>query len=202
MYGPAVRRKRFRRSGGFAVLHQCIRPLIGACCAPGHHGYQRACVLISREASNGPNGPPGFACARKTGPPFRFILSQTSAEKRGLRHRSLPDRFSSFVRAMRLFLCPGLQSLQGIARRGRQGWPSRLAFRKHRCLQATPCMRPFKSSAISQHSSLSSSQFLCSTWNPVSSPRPTRVGSRRAQGLSGPAVALRRPLFDRFQAEP
>jgi len=27
LYGPAVRRKRFRRSGGFAVLHQCIRPL-------------------------------------------------------------------------------------------------------------------------------------------------------------------------------
>src|SRR5215468_467129 len=25
-------------------------------------------------------------------------------------------------------------------------------------------------------------QFLCSTWNPVSSPRPTRVGSRRARG--------------------
>ena len=24
MYGRAVRRKRFRRSGGFAVLHQCI----------------------------------------------------------------------------------------------------------------------------------------------------------------------------------
>jgi hypothetical protein len=32
---------------------------------------------------------------------------------------------------------------------------------------------------------LSSFQFLCSTWNPVSSPRPTRVGGRRAQG---PAV--------------
>jgi len=29
-----------------AVLHQCIRSLIGAC-APGHHGYQRACDLIS-----------------------------------------------------------------------------------------------------------------------------------------------------------
>jgi len=28
-----------------AVLHQCIRPLIGACCAPGHHGYQRAFEL-------------------------------------------------------------------------------------------------------------------------------------------------------------
>ncbi len=37
----------------FTVLHQCIRPLIGACCAPGHHGYQRACVLISGQASNG-----------------------------------------------------------------------------------------------------------------------------------------------------
>src|SRR6266571_2433208 len=47
MYGPAVRRKRFRRSVGVAVLHQCIRPLLGAACAPGHHGYQRACVLIS-----------------------------------------------------------------------------------------------------------------------------------------------------------
>src|SRR5215475_2405288 len=47
MYGPAVRRKRFPRSGGFAVLHQCIRPLVGAVCAPGHHGYQRACVLIT-----------------------------------------------------------------------------------------------------------------------------------------------------------
>src|SRR5947209_1047929 len=38
-----------------AVLHQCIRPLIGAF-APGHHGYQRTCVLISRQASIGPLG--------------------------------------------------------------------------------------------------------------------------------------------------
>jgi hypothetical protein len=30
--------------------------------------------------------------------------------------------------------------------------------------------------------SLPSSQFLCSTWNPVSSPRPTHRGGRRAQG--------------------
>src|SRR5262249_23567193 len=82
MYGPAARRKRFHRSAGFAVLHQCIRPLIGACRAPGHHGYQRACVLIKRQASDGPNGSRGFACAGKTGPPSRFILSQTSAGKR------------------------------------------------------------------------------------------------------------------------
>jgi hypothetical protein len=37
----------FHRVGGCAVLHQCIRPLIGAFGAPGHHGYQRACELIS-----------------------------------------------------------------------------------------------------------------------------------------------------------
>ncbi len=40
---------------------------------------------------------------------------------------------------------------------------------------------------------LPSSQFLCSTWKSVSSPRPTSVGRRRAQGLSRPAVALPRP---------
>src|SRR5260370_21298182 len=61
-----------------AVLHQCIRPQIEACCAPGHHGYQRACVLISGQASIGPFGSPVFARARKTEPPFRLILSQTS----------------------------------------------------------------------------------------------------------------------------
>src|SRR6202022_467434 len=54
-----------------AVLHQCIRPLIGACCAPGHHGYQyqRAFELISGQASTGPFGSPVFACAGKTDPP-------------------------------------------------------------------------------------------------------------------------------------
>ena len=39
------------------VLHQCIRPLLGAHCAAGHHGYQRACDLISGQASTGPLGP-------------------------------------------------------------------------------------------------------------------------------------------------
>ena len=63
-----------------AVLHQCIRPLIGACCAPGHHGYQRACVLISGQASIGPLGSPVFARARKTDPPFCLVLSQTWLE--------------------------------------------------------------------------------------------------------------------------
>jgi hypothetical protein len=34
-----------------AVLHQCIRSLIGARCAPDHYGYQRACDLINGQAS-------------------------------------------------------------------------------------------------------------------------------------------------------
>ena len=52
-----------------------------SCFAPGHHGYQRACDLISGQASIGPFGSPVFACAGKTEPPSRLILSQTSAGK-------------------------------------------------------------------------------------------------------------------------
>src|SRR6266702_1309142 len=59
-----------------AVLHQCIRPLIGAF-ALGHHGYPRACVLVTGQASIGPFGSPVFARARKTDPPFCLVLSQT-----------------------------------------------------------------------------------------------------------------------------
>jgi hypothetical protein len=47
--------------------------------ALGHHGYQRACVLINGQASTGPFGSPVFACAGKTEPPSLLILSQTSA---------------------------------------------------------------------------------------------------------------------------
>jgi hypothetical protein len=81
----------------------------------------------------GPNGSPGFAGAGKTDPPFRFILSQTSAGKRGLCHLLSPDQCSSFVRAIRPFLRPGLRVFRGIARRGRQGWPSRSALH-HVCV--------------------------------------------------------------------
>jgi hypothetical protein len=49
--------------------------------APGHHGYKRACDLISGKASTGPFGSPVFACAGKTESPSRLILSQTSAGK-------------------------------------------------------------------------------------------------------------------------
>ena len=64
------------------VLHQCIRPWIGARSAPGHHGYQRACDLISGQASMGQMG---HQCSHAPGRPILhlvFILSQTSAGKR------------------------------------------------------------------------------------------------------------------------
>jgi hypothetical protein len=99
MVRPCVARG-FRRSGGCAVLHQCIRPVIGACCAPGHHGYQRASDLISGQASTGPFGSPVFASAGKTDPPSRLILSQISAGNGGMGY--VIDRSSS--RAVPLFV--------------------------------------------------------------------------------------------------
>ena len=64
-----------------AVLRQCIRSPIGVC-APGHHGYQRACDLVTGKASTGPFGSPVFARAGKTGPPSS---SHPLAELGGLR---------------------------------------------------------------------------------------------------------------------
>jgi hypothetical protein len=43
MYGPAVCSEKILTSCWRVALHQCIRPLIGHC-APGRHGYQRACI--------------------------------------------------------------------------------------------------------------------------------------------------------------
>ena len=44
-----------------------------SCFAPDHHGYQRARVLITGQASIGPFGSPVFACAGKTDPPSLLI---------------------------------------------------------------------------------------------------------------------------------
>ena len=51
LYGPAVRCKRKRRLE-CTVLHQCIRPRVGAH-APDHHGNPRTSDLISGHASKG-----------------------------------------------------------------------------------------------------------------------------------------------------
>jgi len=56
-----------------AVLHQCIRPLIGAF-APGHHGYQRACDLVSGQASTGHSG---HQCSHAPGRPILHLFSSS-----------------------------------------------------------------------------------------------------------------------------
>ena len=80
-----------------AVLHQCIRPLIGACCAPGHHGYQRAFELISGQASNGPFGSPVFACAGKTDPPSLSHSSRRPRREGMLVTSSIAPHFVLFL---------------------------------------------------------------------------------------------------------
>ena len=160
------------------VLHQCIRPLLGAC-APGHHGYQRASDLISGQASTGPFGSPVFACAGKTDPPSS---SHPLADLGGKRDYVIACSCSV------QFLCscqqavPSSRPAQRAGRRA-QGRSRLAALRGH------PFEVKHYVTALSTFL-LPSSQFLCSTWNPVSSPRPARVGRRRAQGLSRPAVAL------------
>src|SRR6266404_763628 len=52
MYGPAVRCKRFVDLvvSGLASMYPVSS---WSCCAPDHHGYQRACDLINGQASIG-----------------------------------------------------------------------------------------------------------------------------------------------------
>ena len=141
MYGPAVRCKKISTIWRRAILHQCIRPLLGACCAPGHHGYQRACDLIKRQAST---GQVGHQCSHAPGRPIlhrRLILSQTSAGK--LTTSSIAPHFA-------LFLCSCLAAVPSsrpagyrrAARRGGQGWPLRGPCHLLPCCQATALTAP------------------------------------------------------------
>jgi hypothetical protein len=81
MYGPAVRCKKISELGDVRSCINVSGLLIGASCAPGHHGYQRACDLFSGQASMGYLG---HQCSHAPGRPILhrvFILSQTSAGK-------------------------------------------------------------------------------------------------------------------------
>jgi hypothetical protein len=91
--------------------------------------YQRACDLISGQASNGPFGSPVFACAGKTDSPSRLILSQTSAGN-GLWGYVIAGFLSvQFLCSCREAVPSSRPALvPGAAHRGRQGWPSRLAL--------------------------------------------------------------------------
>jgi len=116
-----------------AVLHQCIRSLIGAL-APDHHGYQRACDLISGQASNRAIRVTSVRVRREDRSPFRLILSQTSAGKAVgyLINSSSSCLRCSFVRAWRPFLRPDLRATDapraGAVKAGRR---SGLASRVH-----------------------------------------------------------------------
>jgi hypothetical protein len=118
MVRPCVARG-FQRSVGFAVLHQCIRPLIGAVWAPGHHGYQRACVLITGQASSGAIWVTRVRMRRED---RSSISSHPLADLGGKQIVGTtsyppPYLFSSFVCATRPFLRPGLR-LFGASRAG------------------------------------------------------------------------------------
>jgi hypothetical protein len=110
MYGPAVRCKKLWSTLADARLHQCIRSLIGACCAPDHHGYQRACDSISGQASMGRLGHQGSHAPGRPILHRRLILSQSSAGKStDYVIDSLLVLRCSFVRAWRPFLRPDLR---------------------------------------------------------------------------------------------
>src|SRR5437773_9480621 len=107
MVRPCVARG-FRRFGGFAVLHQCIRPLIGArlCSRPSwisarvrsHYrtGLERAIWVTSvrtrREDRSSISSHP--------------LAALGGLEMFSLRHWQLLISRSSFVRALRSFLLP------------------------------------------------------------------------------------------------
>ena len=93
----------FRRSGrcGLASMYPTS---VWSGCAPGHHGYQRACDLISREASSRLFGSPGFARAGKTGPP---LSSHPLANSAG---NSVTSSIASWRCAVPLFVPGGGRS--------------------------------------------------------------------------------------------
>ena len=65
-------------------LHQCIRPLVGARWAPGHHGNQRACDLITGQASVGHLG---HQCSQVPGRPILHLFSSSRRPRRVIRLR-------------------------------------------------------------------------------------------------------------------
>jgi len=70
MYGPAVRCKRFVKLvvSGLASMYPVSS---WSCFAPGHHGYQRACVLVTGQASIGPFG--SLVCTENSNPEVMMV---------------------------------------------------------------------------------------------------------------------------------
>jgi hypothetical protein len=137
MVRPCVARD-FRRSVGFGsrinvsglILEHVLRAIMDI--------SARAFLLAARPQL----GHSGHQGSHAPGRPSS-ISSQSLADLGGetgcdVMSSLAPYRCSSFVRAMRPFLRPGVRLKSGSARRGRQGWPSRLARLGRRRFQATP----------------------------------------------------------------
>src|SRR5215813_621695 len=121
MYGPAVRCKRFRRSGRYGLASMYPASAWSGLCS-GPSWDQRACDLIKRQASTGPFGSPVFACAGKTDLHRRLILSQTSAG------RLITSSIAPHLMAVPLFVPGGRSFVPACAcRRAARKGPSRLA---------------------------------------------------------------------------
>jgi hypothetical protein len=121
MYVPAVRRKRFSsicRRCGLASMYPASAwsgVMLRAIMDVSAHA-----VSLAARPRNGPNGSPGFACAGKTGPPSRLVLSQTSVGN-GTMSSFSPSSVPLFVPSA----VPSSRPAQHAGRRA-QG-PSRLA---------------------------------------------------------------------------
>src|SRR5882724_1980178 len=94
MYGPAVRCKRFRRSGvsGLASMYP-VSDWNSLCAGPSWISARMRSHY--RTGLIGPFGSPVFACAGKTDPPSLLILSQTSAGEGVWRHHVIACPFNA-----------------------------------------------------------------------------------------------------------
>ena len=126
MYGPAVRCKRFRRSGvsGLASMYPVSS---WSCFAPDHHGYQRACDLINGQASTGHLGHQFSHAPGRPNPISSHPLADLGWKLLiGLRHRLLLISRSSFVRAKGRSFVPArrtsIASRAGAVKAGRRAW--------------------------------------------------------------------------------
>ena len=137
MVRPCVARG-FRRIWRIAVLHQCIRPLIGARCV------LRAIMDISARAISLADRPRpghlGHQCSHAPGRPILHLVSSSRRPRRvNWATSSCAPYLAQFLCSCREpFLRPGLRVGRRAARKG----PSRLAVAlprlSLRCCQATP----------------------------------------------------------------
>src|SRR5882762_7978298 len=184
MYLPAVRCKRFRRSGvsGLASMYPvsdwsslCSGPLWISARMRSHY----------RTGLNGPFGSPVFACAGKTDPPSLLIPLADLGWKLliALRHRLLLISPSSFVRP-RAVPSSRPADVDRFAGRGGQGRPSRLACGWLRRCQAAPCRRRARREGQTGRTTPASSVLVSSKARPLASTAQAMRASLLASAIA------------------